>query len=68
MIMQIVLGRACELNIFTKPVLSEMRFLIQENKPEKQINLVDKLSHQTYALENAANTLVNSQPMATFFS
>lgn len=35
MTMQIILVSACEDNIFNKPILSEMRFLIQENNPEK---------------------------------
>lgn len=33
--MQIILVSAYEDNIFNKPILFEMRFLIQENNPEK---------------------------------
>lgn len=65
--MQIILVSAYEDNIFNKPILFEMRFLIQENNPEKkyQINLVYKLYSQIHSLENATNTLVSSQPMVT---
>lgn len=34
--MQIVLVSACKDNIFNKPILFEMRFLIQENNREKK--------------------------------